>query len=122
MTSTPGNVPLPENTHPFISTTLAWDNIDRLEETVHGAGTSHCVNEIVVQARHFGSFLLTRSMESILFCILTFCAGTMASFTILDAILGLDRDSAGTLASFQGKQLRTPSFINKTDHPLMFRV
>ena len=47
-------VPLPENIRPFISTTLAWDNIDRLEETLSGEGTSHRVNGIAVQANHFG--------------------------------------------------------------------
>ena len=47
-------VPLPDNIRPFISTTLAWDNIDRLEETLSGAGTSHQVNGIAVQANHFG--------------------------------------------------------------------
>ncbi|CAH3137149.1 unnamed protein product, partial [Porites lobata] len=33
-------------------TTLAWDNIDRLEETLSGEGTSHRVNGIAVQARN----------------------------------------------------------------------
>lgn len=47
MAATPGNeVSLPENIQPFVSTTLAWDNIDRLEETLSGAGTSHHVNGI----------------------------------------------------------------------------
>ena len=47
-------VPLPDNIRPFIRTTLAWDNIDCLEETLSGEGTSHRINEIVVQAYHFG--------------------------------------------------------------------
>ncbi|KAL9969089.1 hypothetical protein ACROYT_G021256 [Oculina patagonica] len=47
-------IPLPQNIQPFINTTLAWDNIDRLEETLSGSGTSHRVNGIAVQARHFG--------------------------------------------------------------------
>ena len=47
-------VPLPDNICPFISTTLAWDNIDRLEETLSGEGTSRRVNGIAVQANHFG--------------------------------------------------------------------
>ena len=52
---TPDNeVPLPENIQAYVNTTLAWDNIDRLEETLSGAGTSHQVNGIAVQARHFG--------------------------------------------------------------------
>ena len=29
---------------------LAWDNIDRLEETLSGAGTTHRINGIAVQA------------------------------------------------------------------------
>ena len=56
MAATPGNeVPLPENIRPFVGTTLAWDNIDRREETLSGGGTSHRVNGIAVQAVHFGS-------------------------------------------------------------------
>ncbi|XP_078679472.1 uncharacterized protein LOC144915103 [Branchiostoma floridae x Branchiostoma belcheri] len=51
------DIPLPENIHPFVSTTLAWDNIDRLEETLSGKGTSHRVNGIAVQARYFGPHL-----------------------------------------------------------------
>ena len=55
MALTPYNeVPLPENIQTYVNTTLAWDNIDRLEETLSGAGTSHRVNGIAVQARHFG--------------------------------------------------------------------
>ena len=34
--------------------TLAWDNIDRLEETTSGEGTSHRVNGIAVQPRIIG--------------------------------------------------------------------
>ena len=47
-------VPLPDNIRPFTNTTLAWDNIDRLEETLSGEGTSHRVNGIAVQANQFG--------------------------------------------------------------------
>ena len=47
-------VPLPDNIHPHVSTTLAWDNIDRLEETLSGGGTSHRVNGVAVQQRFFG--------------------------------------------------------------------
>ena len=57
LAQTPDNdVPLPESIQPHINTTLAWDNIDRLEETLSGAGTSHRVNGIAVQERHFGPF------------------------------------------------------------------
>ena len=45
-------IPLPDKIQPHVSTTLAWDNIDRLEEML--VGTSHRVNGIAVQARHFG--------------------------------------------------------------------
>lgn len=51
-------IPLPDNIQPHVSTTLALDNIDRLEETLSGVGTSHKVNRIAVQARHFGPQLL----------------------------------------------------------------
>jgi len=47
-------IPLADNIQPHVSTTLAWDNIDRLEETLSGEGTSHRVNGIAAQARHFG--------------------------------------------------------------------
>ena len=49
-----GEIPLPDNIQPHVSTTLAWDNIERLEETLSGEGTSHRVNGIAVQARHLG--------------------------------------------------------------------
>ena len=56
MALTPDNeVPLPENIQTYVNTTLAWGNIiDRLEETLSGTGTSHRVNGIAIQARHFG--------------------------------------------------------------------
>ena len=58
MALTPVNeVPLPENIQAYVNTMLAWDNIDRLEETLSGAGTSHRVNGTAVQARHFGPSL-----------------------------------------------------------------
>ena len=41
--------PLPQNIHLYIETTLAFDNIDRLEETLSGGGTSHRVNGIAIQ-------------------------------------------------------------------------
>ena len=43
------DIPLPDSILPCIPTTLAFDNIDRLEETLTGAGTSHRVNGIIVQ-------------------------------------------------------------------------
>ena len=55
MALTPDNeVPLPENIKAYVNTTLAWDNIDRPQENLSGAGTSHRVNGIAIQARHFG--------------------------------------------------------------------
>ena len=42
-------VPLPQNILPHIDTTLAFDNIDRLEKTLSGSATSHRVNGIAVQ-------------------------------------------------------------------------
>ena len=42
MALTPDNeVSLPENTQAYVNTMLAWDNIDKLEKTLSGAGTSH---------------------------------------------------------------------------------
>ena len=40
---------LPSSCHPHIPTSLAFDNIDRLEETLNGGGTSHRVNGIIIQ-------------------------------------------------------------------------
>ena len=47
-------VALPRNIQPNVFTTLAWDNIDRLEETISGEGTSHRVNGIAIQAKVIG--------------------------------------------------------------------
>ena len=46
-----GDPALPGNIFPGVFTTLAWDNIDRLEETLGGEGTSHRVNGIAVQEK-----------------------------------------------------------------------
>ena len=40
--------PVSCNIKPHISTSLAWNNIDRLEETLSGGGTSHRVNGIAI--------------------------------------------------------------------------
>ena len=45
------DVPLPTNVHPSIPTVLAFDNIDRLEESLSGGGTSHRVNGMIIQAK-----------------------------------------------------------------------
>lgn len=50
-------VPLPENIQPYVQTTLAWDNIDRLEETFTIARTPNRVNGIAIQDKHFGPIL-----------------------------------------------------------------
>ena len=47
-------VMLPENIIPHLFTTLAWDNIDQIEETLTGEGTTHRVNGIIVQPKTFG--------------------------------------------------------------------
>ena len=46
--STTSEIPLPDNIQSHVGTTLAWDNIDRLEEMLSGGGTSHRVNRIAV--------------------------------------------------------------------------
>ena len=45
---------LPTSIKPHVFTTLAWDNIDRVEETLSGKGTSHRVNGVAVQPTVFG--------------------------------------------------------------------
>lgn len=40
--------------YPGVFTTLAWDNIDRLEETLSGDGTFHRINGIAVQPQVAG--------------------------------------------------------------------
>ena len=47
-------VSLPASIKPQVFTNLAWDNINRIEETLSGKGTSHQVNRIAVQPRVFG--------------------------------------------------------------------
>ena len=42
-------MPLPVCVRPSVPTVLAFDNIDRQEEVLAGAGTSHRVNGIIVQ-------------------------------------------------------------------------
>ena len=47
-------VVLPAVIQPNVFTNLAWDNIDRLEETLTGGGTTHRVNGIAVQPKVYG--------------------------------------------------------------------
>lgn len=45
------NVLIPLSLQSGAFTTLAWDNIDRIEETLSGGGTSHRVNGIAIQQK-----------------------------------------------------------------------
>ena len=47
-------------------TNLAWDNIDRLEETLTGKGTTHRVNGIVVQPNVYGPSLPCAELPAIM--------------------------------------------------------
>ena len=47
-------VALPASIKPYV---FAWDNIDQLEVTLTGKGTSHRVNGIAVQAKVYGPYL-----------------------------------------------------------------
>ena len=47
-------VVLPASIKSHVFTTLAWDNIDRIEETLSRKGTSHRVNGFAVQPKVFG--------------------------------------------------------------------
>ena len=48
---------LPQSIKGNVFTNFAWDNIDRLEETITGGGTTHRVNGIVVQPQVYGPHL-----------------------------------------------------------------
>ena len=50
-------VVLPACIKHHVFTNLAWDNIDRLEETLTGKGTSHRFNGIAIQANIYGPHL-----------------------------------------------------------------
>ena len=54
MSMNEGSVAIPRGIKPNVQVTLAYDNIDRLEETLGGGGTSHRVNGIIIQPRAFG--------------------------------------------------------------------
>lgn len=45
---------LPKVVSPNVFTMFCWDNIDLLEETLSGRGTTHCTNGIVVQRQVYG--------------------------------------------------------------------
>ena len=73
MAMTPENtVPFPDNIKPHISTSLAWDNIDRLEETLSGVGTLHRVNGITIPARQTSSNVMVLEFANVfLVCMLS---------------------------------------------------
>ena len=58
-------VVLPASVTPYVFTNLAWDNIDRLEKTLTGKGTSHHVNGIVVQPTVYGPHLPNHELPHI---------------------------------------------------------
>jgi len=58
-------VALPRTIKPSVFTNLAWDNIDRIEETLTGEGTSHRVNGIAVQPKVFGPHLPIDSLPAV---------------------------------------------------------
>ena len=66
---------LPRNVQPNVFSTFCWDNIDLLEETFTGKGTTHCTNRILIQREVVGCDLppqevhLDRSSKSGLFFI-----------------------------------------------------
>ena len=45
---------IPDEVHPHIPIPLAFDNIDRLDKILPGAGTIHKVNGVVIQKPFFG--------------------------------------------------------------------
>jgi len=66
MAMTPENtIPFPDNIKPHISTSIAWDNIDRFEETLSGVGTSHRVNGIARQARQTSSNVMVLEFANV---------------------------------------------------------
>ena len=54
MSMNEGSVAIPRGVKPSVQVTLAYNNIDRLEETLGGGGTSHSVKSIIIQPRVFG--------------------------------------------------------------------
>ena len=64
--------PVPDNIKPHISTSLAWDNIDRLDETLSGGGTLHRVNGIAIQAPQMSSNVVVVGFATVfLVCMLS---------------------------------------------------
>ena len=57
---------LPGTIQQNVFTNLAWDNIDRLEETLTGKGTTHRVNGIVVQPTVYGPHLPCAELPAIM--------------------------------------------------------
>ena len=59
------NMLIPQSIKPHVFTNLAFDNIDRLEETLTGAGTTHRVNGIAVQPRVYGPHIEDETLPTI---------------------------------------------------------
>ena len=54
---------IPEEIQPYQQASMVCDNIDRLEETLSGAGTTHRVNGIVIQKAFIGPKLSQNLIE-----------------------------------------------------------
>ena len=57
VTSTNWRVTLLATIMPYVFTNLGWDNINQLEETLTGKGTTYRVNGIAIQAKICGPYL-----------------------------------------------------------------
>ena len=56
---------LSDTIRPNVFTNLAWDNVDRLQETLTGGGTSHRVNGTAVKPKVYGPYLPKPSLPAI---------------------------------------------------------
>ena len=54
LTLSQSTVITPDEVHPHIPILLVYDNIDWLEEILSDAGTTHCMNGIVIQKAFIG--------------------------------------------------------------------
>ena len=55
---------LPKIIQPNVFSTFCWDNIDLLEETLSGQGTTHCTNGIIIQRQVAGCYPLPARVRS----------------------------------------------------------
>ena len=96
---TPQNtVPFPDKIKPHISTSLAWNNIDRSEETLSGGGTSHRVNGIAIQARQMSSNVMVLGFANV--------------FTGCDSVGAFSGKEKLTALSWESDVLHTKSYSN----------